>query len=168
MKRVPSSREIENEVIKEKILEIHHSVNKIYGFRRMTMNVNRQMNKNYNYKRIYRLMKELKISFIIRRKKNKYVKSSAKYKAENILNREFSADIPQCKVLTDITEFKYGNDKKIYMCAALDLYDRSILSYSLSEKADTKLVLEVLQNSFNKPVGHKKIYILTEEVNLLL
>lgn len=43
------------------------------------------------------------------------------------------------------------------MCAALDLYDRSILSYSLSEKADTKLVLEVLQNSFNKPVGHKKI-----------
>lgn len=123
----------------------------------MTMNVNRQMNKNYNHKRIYRLMKELKISSVIRRKKNKYVKSPAEYKAENILNREFSADTPQHKVLTDITEFKYGKDKKIYMCAALDLYDRSILSYSLSEKPDTKLVLEVLQNSFSQNVSHNTI-----------
>lgn len=57
-------------------------------------------------------MKELKISSVIRRKKNKYVKSPAEYKAENILNREFSADTPQHKVLTDITEFKYGKDKK--------------------------------------------------------
>lgn len=157
LKRIPSSREIENEKIKEKILKIHNSVNKIYGFHRMTMNINHQMNKNYNHKRIYRLMKELKISSIIRRKKKKYIKNSAEYKVENILNREFSANIPQHKVLTDITEFKYGKDKKIYMYATLDLYDRSILSYSLSEKPDTKLVLEVLQNSFNKPIIHKAI-----------
>lgn len=123
----------------------------------MTMNINRQMNKNYNHKRIYRLMKELKISSVIRRKKKKYTKNSAEYKAENILNREFSADIPQHKVLTDITEFKYGKDKKIYMCATLDLHDRSILSYSLSEKSDTKLVLEVLQNSFSKTVSNNTI-----------
>ena len=157
LKRVPSAREIENEKIKERILEIHHSVNKIYGFRRMTMNINRQMNKNYNHKRIYRLMKELKISSVIRRKKKKYTKNSAEYKAENILNRKFSADIPQQKVLTDITEFKYGKDKKIYMCATLDLYDRSILSYSFSEKPNTNLVLEVLHNSFNKSINHKSI-----------
>lgn len=62
----------------------------------MTMNVNRQMNKNYNHKRIYRLMKELKVSSVIRRKKKKYTKNPAEYKAENILNREFSANIPQC------------------------------------------------------------------------
>lgn len=36
----------------------------------MTMNINRQMNKNYNHKRIYRLMEELKISSMIRRKRN--------------------------------------------------------------------------------------------------
>ncbi|MGL5988226.1 IS3 family transposase, partial [Cetobacterium sp.] len=52
-----SARQIENEIIKEKILEIYHSVNKIYGFRRMTMNINFRMNKKYNLKRIYRLMK---------------------------------------------------------------------------------------------------------------
>ena len=59
-------------------------------------------------------------------------------------------NIPQHKVLTDITEFKYGKNKKIYMCAALNLYDRSILSYSLSEKPNTNLnnykALEELKN----------------------
>lgn len=79
--------------------------------------------------------------------KNRHVKSSAKYKAENILNREFSSTVPKQKILTDITEFKYGIDKKIYMCATFDLYDKSILSYSISSKANTELVLKVLENS---------------------
>lgn len=153
-----SNREKENKIIKEKILEIYHSVNKIYGYRRMTININYQMNKKYNYKRIYRLMRyELKISSVIRKKKKQYTKSSAEYKAENILNREFTALAPQSKVLTDITEFKYGKDKKIYLCATLDLYDKSILSYSLSDKANTKLVLEVLINSFSSKKRRKTI-----------
>ncbi|MGL5124839.1 MAG: IS3 family transposase [Fusobacteriaceae bacterium] len=148
-----SARQTENEVIKEKILEIYHSVNKIYGFRRMTMNINFRMNKKYNLKRIYRLMKyELKISSVIRRKNGRYIKSSAEYKAENILNREFSAEVAEQKILTDITEFKYGVDKKIYMCATFDLYDKSILSYSLSNKANTELVLKVLESSYTKEV----------------
>lgn len=153
LNRFPSNREVENKIIKEHILEIYHSVNKIYGFRRMTMNINYRTNKKYNLKRIYRLMKdELKISSVIRRKKNRYIKSSAEYKAENILNREFSAEISQQKVLTDITEFKYGINEKIYMCATFDLYDKSILSYSLSNKANTELVLKVLENSYTKVI----------------
>ena len=80
------------------------------------MNINRELDKKYNCKRIYRLMKiELEISSRIRRKKRKYIKSSAEYKAENILNREFTAQKPLEKVLTDITEFKYGTGKK-YIC----------------------------------------------------
>lgn len=158
MNRLPSVRESENEIIKENILDIYHSVNKIYGFRRMTMNINCRMNKNYNLKRIYRLMKdELKISSIIRRKKNRYIKSSAEYKAENILNRQFSADVAEQKILTDITEFKYGVGKKIYMCATFDLYDKSILSYSLSDKANTELVLKVLENSYTKEIPKNSI-----------
>lgn len=151
LNRIPSKREKENDIIKEKILEIYYSVNKIYGFRRIAMNLNSLMNSKYNLKRIYRLMRyELKISSVIRRKKKRYTKSSAEYKAENILNREFSSQAPQQKVLTDITEFKYGKDKKIYMCATLDLFDRSILSYSLSDRANTELVLNVLNNSFTE------------------
>ncbi|MGL5056446.1 MAG: DDE-type integrase/transposase/recombinase [Fusobacteriaceae bacterium] len=42
--------------------------------------------------------------------------------------------------------------KNIYMCATFDLYDKSILSYSLSNKANTELVLKVLENSYTKEI----------------
>ena len=100
---------------------------------------------------------ELKISSRIRRKKRKYIKSSVEYKAENILNREFTAQKPLEKVLTDITEFKYGTGKKVYMCAALDLYDRSILSYSISTKVTLGLALETLKNSYDEKSKEKRI-----------
>lgn len=44
--------------LKEKILEIHNRIERIYSSRRMTMNIDRKLDKKYNYKRIYRLMKE--------------------------------------------------------------------------------------------------------------
>ena len=124
----------------------------------MTMNINRELDKKYNCKRIYRLMKtELEIFSRIRRKKRKYIKSSAEYKAENILNREFTAQKPLEKVLTDITEFKYGTGKKVYICATLDLYDRSILSYSISTKVTLGLALETLRNSYDEKSKEKRI-----------
>ena len=158
LKRIPSKREKKNEIIKEKILEIHNRVKGIYGSCRMTININRELDKKYNYKRIYRLMKEeLKISSRIRRKKRKYIKSSAEYKVENILNREFTAQKPLEKILTDITEFKYGDGKKVYMCTTLDLYDKSILSYSISTKATLELALETLKNSYQEKSREKRI-----------
>ena len=54
------------------------------------------------------------------------------YLADNLLNREFKADRPNQKWLTDVTEFKYyvGIEvKKVYLSAILDLYDRRIVSY---------------------------------------
>ncbi|MDO7204700.1 IS3 family transposase [Paraclostridium bifermentans] len=60
---------MENEVIKNEIIKIYDKVNGIYGYRRMTMNINRSLKKIYNHKRIYRLMKSLKLKSVIRRKK---------------------------------------------------------------------------------------------------
>lgn len=101
-------------------------------------------------------MKELGIHSIIRRKKKRYIKSSAEYKVENILNREFHSNKPKQKVLTDITEFKYGNSK-IYMCATFDLFDKSILSYELSDRANTDLVIKTLKNSYNEAIGLERL-----------
>lgn len=147
LKRCSSNRYKENEILKKTVSKVYHSVNGIYGYRRITMNINSQLKTNYNPKRIYKLMRELKLSSIIRRKKNRYIKSFTEYKAENILNREFYSDKPLQKILTDITEFKYGNSK-LYMCATLDLYDKSILSYKLSHTANKELVLETLKSSY--------------------
>lgn len=108
--------------------------------------------KNIIQKEYTNLWKKNSKFLLLLGEKKKYVKSSAEYKAENILNREFSAEVSQQKVLTDITEFKYGVNEKIYMCVTFDLYDKSILSYSLSNKANTELVLKVLEKSYTKAI----------------
>ena len=52
--------------------------------------------------------------------------------AENLLKREFDTDAPNTKWVTDVTEFKIA-EQKIYLSPVLDLFDRSIVSYSVSE-----------------------------------
>ena len=81
--------------------------------------INRILTSNYNHKRIYRLMKSVKLAAVIRRKKKRYIQSTPQITAENILNREFVADSPNEKWLTDITEFKLTNGNKAYLSAIL-------------------------------------------------
>ena len=98
-------------MIKE-IISLYEEVGGIYGYRRITMNINRKLNSKYNHKRIYRLMKILGLKSVIRIKKKRYARVSAEEIARNKLNREFSASIFNEKWLTDVTEFKYGTGKK--------------------------------------------------------
>lgn len=53
----PSLQEIENEEIIKEIKVINENIEGIYGYRRMKLNINRKFDKNFNHKRIYRLMK---------------------------------------------------------------------------------------------------------------
>ena len=52
--------------------------------------------------------------------------------AENKLKREFDTAAPNLKWVTDVTEFKVA-DRKVYLSPVMDLFDRSIVSYSVSE-----------------------------------
>lgn len=78
----------------------------------MTIKINRETEFTVNHKRIYRLMKILKIKSVCRKKRKIYIKSTPQITAENILNREFTTDKFGEKWLTDVTEMKYGIDKK--------------------------------------------------------
>ena len=67
--------------------------------------------------------------------------------AENILNRQFHADKPNEKWLTDVTEFKYyvGPEvHKVYLSAILDLCDRRIVSFIIRDSNDLPLVFDTL------------------------
>ena len=69
--------------------------------------------------------------------------ANPQYIAENILNREFTADMPNEKWLTDVTEFKYYVGPvvhKIYLSAILDLYDRCKCQYKNAQKVENKNV----------------------------
>lgn len=125
----------------------------------MTMNINKILNKQYNHKRIYRLMKSVNMKSVIRRKKKNYIQSTPQITAENILNRKFIADKPNQKWLTDVTEFKITNGQNAYLSAIFDLGDKSIISYVLGHSNNNQLVFKtfdiaVATNPDAKPLFH--------------
>jgi transposase InsO family protein len=137
-------RQRQNEELIKDIKTLHQEVKGIYGYRRITMTLNRRLGKSFNLKRIYRLMKIVGIQSVIRKKKKRYKQSTPQHVAENVLDREFQAEKPNEKWVTDVTEFKYGVAKKAYLSAIRDLYDGSIISYVLGHSNNNKLVFETL------------------------
>lgn len=123
------------------------------------MYINHFNHANYSEKYIHRLMKELHIKARIRQKKSNYVKTKPEQIGENILQRDFKADYPNQKWCTDVTEFKVpGQKQKIYLSAILDLYDRSIVSYILSNRNDNKLVFDTFDLALQRNPGAKPIF----------
>ena len=92
-------------------------------------------------------MKSVKLAAVIRRRKKIYIQSTSQITAENILNREFVADNPNEKWLTDVTEFKITNGSKSYLSAILDLGYNSIISYVLGKSNNNKLVFDTLDKA---------------------
>lgn len=75
---------------------------------------------------------------------------SPQYLPENLLNRQFHAELPDKKWLTDVTEFKWYEGlevHKLYLSAILDLCDRRIVSYVWSEHNDNPLVFNTLDKA---------------------
>jgi len=142
LNRKETQRDKENKEISNEIIKIYSEVKGIYGYRRITLNLNKTLGSNYNHKRIYRLMKSMNMSAVIRKKRKNYVKSTPQITAENILNRDFSAATLNEKWLTDVTEFKLTNGTKAYLSAIIDLYDNSIVSYVLGHSNNNKLVFD--------------------------
>jgi putative transposase len=66
--------------------------------------------------------------------------------AGNILNREFTATAPNTKWVTDVTEFRVGTTK-IYLSPIIDLFDRSVVSYTWSDSPDTELTNSSLRDA---------------------
>ncbi|WP_425756288.1 IS3 family transposase [Ihubacter sp. rT4E-8] len=66
------------------------------------------------------------------------------------MNREFTAEMPNEKWLTDVTEFHYytGTQKhKVYLSAILDLYDRRSVSYIIGDSNNNALVFDTFDNA---------------------
>lgn len=81
-------------------------------------------------KSVLKSMRDLGLASKARRKKRfESYRGPVGRVAENILNRDFSAAAPNCKWVTDVTEFRVG-ERKIYLSPVMDLFDHSIVSYA--------------------------------------
>lgn len=158
LKRTPSQGQKVNEQLAEWIRQHYEEQNGILGYRQMTVVVNREHEVHYNKKRIYRLMRILHLKSVTRIKKKTYIPSTPQVTAENILNRDFHADKPNEKWLTDVTEFKYyvgSVVKKLYLSAILDLYDRRIVAFRIGESNNCDLVFSTFDEAIERnPDAH--------------
>ncbi|WP_155983820.1 IS3 family transposase [Paenibacillus sp. 1-18] len=157
--RNSSYRETENKELTQAMLHLYKKVERIFGYRQLTLHLRRQMNKPINAKRVYRLMRLQGIQSVIRRKRKKYAGSTPQHVTENVLNRNFEAEAPNQKWVTDVTEFKYGSGKKAYLSAILDLHDKSIVSYVLGHSNNNALVFETLELALKAaPESHSLLH----------
>ncbi len=69
--------------------------------------------------------------------------------ANNLLNREFTASKPFEKLTTDVTQFKVCNEK-VYLSPVMDLFNREIISYSISLSPNLSQVREMLNGLFKR------------------
>lgn len=152
---MPTQLEEETCHLAEVITAIHLKTKKIYGYRQMTVAVNKELKTKYNVKRIRRIMRILGLYSVIRRPRPSWQRSHPIHLAENLLNRAFdSATAPNQIWCTDVTEFKYGKGQKEYLSAIVDLWDKSIVAYVLSARNDNAIVMKTLRQAFesNKDV----------------
>ncbi|MNJ40353.1 Integrase core domain protein [compost metagenome] len=149
----PIPQEQENKRLMQEMLALHAKVRGIYGYRRHSVQLSRDTNRPINNKRILRLMRLAGIQSVIRRKKKPYKRSIPQHIAENLLKRQFQAEAPNEKWLTDVTEFKYGNGQKAYLSAILDLHGNNIISSVLGHSNNNKLVFETLDQALKAAPG---------------
>nr|WP_244149411.1 IS3 family transposase [Rodentibacter rarus] len=101
------------------------------GYRPMTFKL-RQMGFHLNHKTVLKLMNELGIHSILRKKKHgKRGKTS--HIAPNVLNRDFTAKALNQKWVTDVTEF-HVEQEKLYFSPLMDLANREIIAYRFATR----------------------------------
>lgn len=122
------------------------------GYRRIRDDLERYHDIKVNDKRVLRICRKKGIKSTIKYTTNSCTRQAAnpQFIADNRLNREFYADAPNEKWLTDVTEFHYyiGIEKhKVYLSAILDLYDRRIVSCVIRDNNNNALVYDTFDNA---------------------
>lgn len=141
--RQESARENNQDLITETIERLCLEHHFIYGYRTITRLLAKVVGFSVNSKKVYRIMKEKGWLCRTRPKKAPNL-GKPYYVTENKLDRNFKANKPLEKLVTDITYLYFGNCK-LYLSSIMDLYNREIIAYTISDKQDTDFVLDTLE-----------------------
>ena len=136
------------ESVKEEITAICCENKGRYGYRRVTAEL-RNRNLSLNHKTVQRLMKKLGLTCRVRMKKYRSYKGEVGKIAPNLLCRDFHADKPNQKWVTDVTEFSLFGEK-LYLSPILDLCSSDLVSYTISDRPVLSMVTSMLDKAFTK------------------
>jgi putative transposase len=132
-----------------------------YGYRRIRDELT---NRGYkvNHKKVQRIMKELGLKCLVRMKKFRTYKGTVGKIAPNILERNFKANKPNEKWVTDITEFKLFGEK-LYFSPMMDLFNSEIIAYTVDSRPTYSLVSTMLVQAFECLTDEDTLIIHTDQ-----
>lgn len=157
--RTPSARERENRHILDEMRLLYQAYRGIYGYRRLADEYNAIHHTNYNEKRFHRLAKIGNLRAIIRTKQPAPHAAPLMQLPANILARDFVAQAPNEKWLTDVTELEYASGQKLYLSAILDLKANDIVAFNISPSNNNNLVFTTFDRAIEKyPDAHPLVH----------
>lgn len=150
----PKPREESDLVLRSRLQESQNTLNFTYGAKRMARHLLETYGEIYNHKRIANRMALWNLHAKIRRRRHpdSYYRKQKLEKASlptNLLNRDFTAERPNQKLVTDVTFFRVDQGW-LYLSAIQDLHNNEIIGYSFSRRLDMKFILATVDNVQNK------------------
>ena len=127
----------------EKIKMCQNQTDNTYGYRRVWKWL-RDRNIKRNPKTVLRIMKKYGLLSEIRRRRKWVSLSQQVHRYENLLKRQFHADRPNSKWVTDIS-YIHTKEGVLYLSMIRDLYDNSIVAYKTATQQTVNLVLDTIR-----------------------
>jgi len=151
-----------DEPLAKEIAECQVQTKKTYGYRRVQIWLHKKRNIRLNPKTVLRIMNKYDLlSEIRRRRKYKYMGQQA-HRYENLLNRNFHADKPNKKWVTDISYIHTGQGV-LYLSAIRDLYDNSIVAYKTGNEQTINLVLNTIKAAKQKETAAAELQLHSDQ-----
>ncbi|MBS8826578.1 IS3 family transposase [Escherichia coli] len=144
--------------VKQLIASIFHEHRGCYGYRRIHCELQKRGLK-FSGKTVRKLMQQLGLKSPVRLKKYRSYRGNMGLAAENILQRQFKAEAPCEKWVTNITEFRAGG-QKLYLSPILDLFNGEIVAWETACRPTEELVKRMLNKGLEslaegeKPLLH--------------
>lgn len=133
------------------VLDSYQASHKTYGYRRITLDLQRKQDFPINHKAVLGLMNKLGIRSVARNPNvyKRYAKSVAHHKYPNLLDRNFVAQKPNQKWVTDITYISTTHGW-CYLSTIKDLYDGFIVSHVFQRNNTLELVTKTIRQAMEK------------------
>ena len=135
-----------NESTNEIVVKMYEK-NKTWGIRQIRMQIKKIYGLLVTNFAVYRYMRLNDIQSITRKKIHRYSKLPH-HQIPNLLQRNFTTFCSNCKWSIDIS-YIFATDGVKYLCAIKDMYDKSIIAYTISKTLDLPFVLNTVQQAVN-------------------
>ena len=141
--RPPSKRALDNQRLLKKVVSLHDDSDGVHGSPRIWEDL-RYDGETCSLNRVARLMKDNEIQGIPAARKWRRRKSTQRPDAiKNHLERDFTAEEPGAKWVTDITYIRTG-EGWLYLTIVVDLFCGQVVGWSMSHRMDRQLVIQAV------------------------